>query len=78
MNERSGQYNPSTTYYRHIGLFAFTSEFLQTFANLEATPLQLEEDIELIKTLEYGRKIKVKVDFMHYICLFFFLLEINK
>eukprot|EP01100_Stratorugosa_tubuloviscum_P004837 TRINITY_DN2223_c1_g1_i1.p1 TRINITY_DN2223_c1_g1~~TRINITY_DN2223_c1_g1_i1.p1 ORF type:complete len:260 (-),score=135.80 TRINITY_DN2223_c1_g1_i1:78-857(-) len=60
-HNKSGKYNPKVNYYRHIGLFAFKADFLQSFAVQQPTPLQLEEDIELIKALEYGYKIKATI-----------------
>ena len=44
------------TYYGHIGLFVFKTDYLDTYL-LENTPNQLEEDIEWLKILEQGFKI---------------------
>ncbi len=54
-------YNPATTYYRHIGIYAFRPAFLLEFGKLPPTPLQLEEDLEQLKILEHGYRIKVAV-----------------
>ncbi|RKY35864.1 MAG: 3-deoxy-manno-octulosonate cytidylyltransferase [Candidatus Omnitrophota bacterium] len=45
--------------YKHIGVYAYTKDFLLTFKNL--TPLQLEkaEALEQLRALEHGYKIKV-------------------
>lgn len=44
-------------YYGHIGSFIFDVNYLDTYIK-ENTPLQLEEDIEWLKILEQGYKIK--------------------
>lgn len=46
-------------YYRHLGIYAFRREFLLTYGKLPRTPLQLVEDLEQLKVLEAGYKIKV-------------------
>jgi len=60
-HNKKAQFDPSVTYYRHIGLFAFSHQFLQTFQSLETGTLQAIEDIELIKALEYGYRIKAAI-----------------
>lgn len=52
-------FNPNHSYYRHIGIYAFRPAFLLEFIKLSATPLQLEEDLEQLKVLEHGYRIKV-------------------
>ena len=46
-------------YYKHMGIYAFRREFLLTYGTLAQTPLQLVEDLEQLKVLEAGYKIKV-------------------
>lgn len=46
-------------YYRHIGLYVYRPTFLLHYQTLAPTPLQLEEDLEQLKVLEYGFRIKV-------------------
>lgn len=53
------QYNPKFPYLRHIGLYAYRPDFILTYQKLAATPLQLEEDLEQLKVLENGYRIKV-------------------
>ncbi|MBA3722454.1 MAG: 3-deoxy-manno-octulosonate cytidylyltransferase [Parachlamydiaceae bacterium] len=48
-------------YYRHIGLYAYRPDFLLTYQKLPTTPLQLAEDLEQLKVLEHGYRIKVAV-----------------
>lgn len=45
-------------YYKHIGLYGFRKDFLLEYATLEDTPLQLQEDLEQLKVLEHGYRIK--------------------
>jgi len=42
------------SYFRHIGIYAFWPKFLLKFMTLPATPLQLTEDLEMLKALEHG------------------------
>ena len=55
------QYNPEHTYYRHIGLYVYRPEFLLQYQASPSTPLQLEEDLEQLKVLERGFRIKVAI-----------------
>lgn len=52
---------PGTSYYKHLGIYGFTREFLVTFAKLPSTPLQLAEDLEQLKALEHGYQIKTAI-----------------
>lgn len=45
-------------YYKHIGIYAYRKEFLMHYATLEDTPLQKLEDLEQLKVLEHGYRIK--------------------
>jgi len=45
-------------YYKHIGLYAYTKDFLFTFTNLPPSPLEEAEELEQLRALEYGYKIK--------------------
>jgi 3-deoxy-manno-octulosonate cytidylyltransferase (CMP-KDO synthetase) len=46
-------------YYKHIGIYAFTKDFLFTFRNLPKSSLESAEKLEQLRVLEYGYKIKV-------------------
>lgn len=60
---KSGKVNPRFPYLLHLGIQSYDSKFLKTYPELEPTPLQLEEDLEQLKVLENGYKMKViKVD----------------
>ena len=45
-------------YFGHIGIFVFNRKILEECFSLENTPNQLSEDIEWLKFIEYGYKIK--------------------
>lgn len=47
--------------YLHVGVYAFRKSFLDTYAKLETSPLQKAEDLEQLKVLENGYKIKVVI-----------------
>jgi 3-deoxy-manno-octulosonate cytidylyltransferase (CMP-KDO synthetase) len=46
-------------WYQHIGLYVYRRDFLLEYARLEPTPLQLTEQLEQLKVLENGYRIKV-------------------
>lgn len=54
-------FNPSAPLYRHIGLYVYRPQFLLHYQSLKPTPLQLEEDLEQLKVLEHGFRIKTAV-----------------
>jgi len=47
------------TYYKHIGLYAYTKDFLFIFKNLPESALEKAEKLEQLRILEAGFKIKV-------------------
>lgn len=49
----------NTTYYEHIGVYAFTKQALLNFTNWEMTPLEAAEKIECLRYLENGVPIKM-------------------
>jgi len=58
---KTGKWREDFTYYKHIGLYGFRREFLLRYSDLEPTPLQKAEDLEQLKVLEHGHKIKVAI-----------------
>jgi 3-deoxy-manno-octulosonate cytidylyltransferase (CMP-KDO synthetase) len=48
-----------TKLYYHIGIYGYRVSFLKELSNLEATNCQMAEDLEQLKVLEHGFKIKV-------------------
>lgn len=45
--------------YGHVGLYAYTKDFLLTFSSLEPTPLEKAESLEQLRVLEHGYRIKM-------------------
>eukprot|EP00753_Platysulcus_tardus_P008648 PLAT1615.2.p1 GENE.PLAT1615.2~~PLAT1615.2.p1 ORF type:complete len:280 (-),score=116.50 PLAT1615.2:777-1616(-) len=61
-SSKTGDFCPEKhTYLRHIGLYSFRSAFLPRYCALQPTPLQLAEDLEQLKVLENGLRIKVAI-----------------
>ncbi|XP_022753980.1 3-deoxy-manno-octulosonate cytidylyltransferase, mitochondrial-like isoform X2 [Durio zibethinus] len=56
---KSAKVNPQFPYLLHLGIQSYDSEFLKIYPQLQPTPLQLEEDLEQLKVLENGYKMKV-------------------
>ena len=52
---------PYTNYYRHIGLYVYRKEFLQTYIKLPESQLERMEKLEQLRVLEYGYSIKTAV-----------------
>ncbi|MFC1807332.1 3-deoxy-manno-octulosonate cytidylyltransferase [Candidatus Omnitrophota bacterium] len=48
-----------STHYKHIGLYAYTKDFLFTFANLPPSLLEKSEKLEQLRAVENGYKIKM-------------------
>lgn len=51
--------NPADRYLGHVGLYAYTKDFLVKFASLEPTPLEKAESLEQLRVLEHGYRIKM-------------------
>lgn len=54
-------FKKDVNYYRHLGIYAFKKDFLLKYADLTETPLQKSEDLEQLKVLEHGVKIKLAI-----------------
>ncbi|NQT32857.1 MAG: 3-deoxy-manno-octulosonate cytidylyltransferase [Candidatus Omnitrophica bacterium] len=48
----------SGKYFKHVGLYAYTKEFLFTYKNLPKSTLESEEKLEQLRVLEHGYKIR--------------------
>jgi 3-deoxy-manno-octulosonate cytidylyltransferase (CMP-KDO synthetase) len=48
-------------YFKHLGIYAFEKNFLFEYGRLPQTPLQLVEDLEQLRVIESGYKIKVAI-----------------
>ena len=53
------QTSQEKTYYKHLGIYAYTKDFLYTFKNLPFSYLEGAEKLEQLRALEAGYKIKV-------------------
>jgi len=49
----------TAVYYKHLGLYAYTKDFLFTYVNLRDSMLEKTEKLEQLRALENGYKIKV-------------------
>ena len=49
---------PAKEFYKHLGLYAYTKDFLFTFTNLPKSELEIVESLEQLRALEHGYKIK--------------------
>jgi 3-deoxy-manno-octulosonate cytidylyltransferase (CMP-KDO synthetase) len=48
-------------YYYHVGIYAYRTSFLPLYVQLAPSPLQEKEDLEQLKAIEHGYKIKVAI-----------------
>lgn len=46
-------------FYRHLGIYAYTKDFIKTYSNMEQTYLERVEKLEQLRVLENGYKIKM-------------------
>lgn len=46
-------------FFRHVGLYAYRREFLMRFTTWAPSPLELLEDLEQLRAIEHGSKIRV-------------------
>lgn len=54
-------WRPNFPLYRHMGIYGYRKEFLLQYGELPQTPLQKAEDLEQLKVLEHGFRIKVAI-----------------
>ncbi|MDP8258166.1 MAG: 3-deoxy-manno-octulosonate cytidylyltransferase [Candidatus Aadella gelida] len=48
----------SNRYFKHIGMYSYTKDFLLTYADLPKSTLEDDEKLEQLRVLEHGYKIK--------------------
>lgn len=48
-------------FYKHIGMYAYKVDVLEQITNLEPTPLELSENLEQLRWIENGFRIKVGI-----------------
>ena len=49
----------TATLYKHVGLYVYRRDFLMRLAGMHPTPLEESEQLEQLRALEYGYRIKV-------------------
>lgn len=53
--------NINYTPYKTVGVYGYTNSFLQKFKDLTQRPIELVEEIEQLRTIEYGYKLKMVI-----------------
>ena len=48
----------SGRYFKHIGIYSYTKDFLFTYVNLPKSTLETDERLEQLRVLEHGYRIK--------------------
>ncbi len=56
--EPEAEVDISGRYFKHIGLYSYTKDFLFTYTNLPKSALETDESLEQLRVLEHGYKIK--------------------
>jgi 3-deoxy-manno-octulosonate cytidylyltransferase (CMP-KDO synthetase) len=51
----------NSTFYKHIGIYAYRADVLMRISKLPQSPLEITESLEQLRWLEYGYKIKVAI-----------------
>lgn len=47
-------------YFKHIGIYGYTKDFIKKYVGMAKTPLEEAENLEQLRALEHGYKIRVK------------------
>jgi len=47
--------------YKHMGIYAYSTEFLKNFSSLKESPREEEENLEQLRWMDNGYKIRVKI-----------------
>lgn len=53
--------NDEIIYYKHLGIYAYQKEFLLSYQSLPKSNLEIAEQLEQLRALEYGYKIKTVI-----------------
>ena len=51
--------NIKATYYKHVGIYAYRSDFLRKFVEMKPTDLEISESLEQLRVIQNGIPIKV-------------------
>jgi len=60
-NQQATQWLTAHSYYKHIGIYGYTVTALQAITQLPPSSLELAENLEQLRWLENGYKIKVRI-----------------
>jgi 3-deoxy-manno-octulosonate cytidylyltransferase (CMP-KDO synthetase) len=60
-HSKSGRWSASTAYFRNCGMYAYRTPFLRRYCEQPIGPLQAAEDLEQLKVLEMGERMKMCV-----------------
>jgi 3-deoxy-manno-octulosonate cytidylyltransferase (CMP-KDO synthetase) len=60
-HSKSGGLKEGITYYRHIGIYAYRRNFLLRYVTLPPSRLEVSEELEQLRALDNGYRIKVGV-----------------
>jgi len=60
-HSKTGSVKEAITYYRHIGIYSYRREFLLRYVNLPRSKLEIAEELEQLRALDNGYRIKVGV-----------------
>jgi 3-deoxy-manno-octulosonate cytidylyltransferase (CMP-KDO synthetase) len=58
---KTADFKSDVSYYKHIGIYGYRRDFLLKYATMEATALQMAEDLEQLKVLENGIAIRLAI-----------------
>ena len=53
--------NDEIVFYKHLGIYAYQKEFLLSYRNMPKSNLEIAEQLEQLRALEYGYKIKTVI-----------------
>ena len=56
-----GEFQEAPVLYKHLGIYAYTKDFLFTFKNIPVSSLEKAEKLEQLRVLENGYKLKGKL-----------------
>ncbi len=58
---RAGTHSPAPPLWQHVGLYAYRRAFLLEYVRLPQTPLERAEQLEQLRALEHGQRIRCAV-----------------
>ncbi len=61
METQQEEWLKKTSFYKHIGIYAYQTSILKSIANLPSMPLEQSERLEQLRWLEHGFSINIKI-----------------